>query len=107
MQTFFLALLVFIPTTIAGSRLGFTPTWLFFLSALAIIPLAKFIGDATEELSARSGPALGGLLNATFGNATELLIGTFAIRHGLIEVGKASITGSLMGIFFFFLGRAI
>jgi Ca2+:H+ antiporter len=60
-QTFFLVLLVFIPITIAGSSLGFTPTRLFILSALAIIPLAKFIGDATEELSAKSGPALGGM----------------------------------------------
>src|ERR1700730_14452260 len=107
MQTFLLALLVFIPITIAGSSLGFTPTWLFILSALAIIPLAKFIGDATEELSAKSGPALGGLLNATFGNATELLIGTFALQAGLIEVVKASITGSLIGNLLLVLGTAI
>jgi Ca2+:H+ antiporter len=95
------------PITIAGSSLGFTPAWLFFLSAIAIIPLAKFIGDATEELSAKSGPALGGLLNATFGNAPELLIGTFALREGLIEVVKASITGSLIGNLLLVLGTAI
>jgi Ca2+:H+ antiporter len=107
MQRFFLALLVFIPITIAGSSLGFSPTWLFLLSAIAIIPLAKFIGDATEELSAKSGPALGGLLNATFGNATELLIGAFALRQGLVEVVKASITGSLIGNLLLVLGTAI
>jgi Ca2+:H+ antiporter len=54
MQTFFAVLLVFIPIIIAGSSLGFTSTWLFFLSAIAIIPLTKFIGDATEKLSAKS-----------------------------------------------------
>jgi len=107
MQTFFLVLLLFIPITIVGSSLNFAPTWLFCLSAIAIIPLAKFIGDATEELSARSGPAIGGLLNATFGNATELLIGTFALREGLIEVVKASITGSLIGNLLLVLGTAI
>jgi Ca2+:H+ antiporter len=107
MQTFFIVLLAFVPITIVGSSLGLTSNLLFFLSAIAIIPLAKFIGDATEELSAKSGPAIGGLLNATFGNAPELLIGTFALREGLIEVVKASITGSLIGNLLLVLGTAI
>jgi Ca2+:H+ antiporter len=107
MQTFFLLLLVFTPIAIAGSKLGLPSTALFFLAAIAIIPLARFIGQATEELSGRTGPAIGGLLNATFGNATELLIGTFAIRQGLIEVVKASITGSLIGNLLLVLGTAI
>jgi len=107
MQKFFVALVVFTPITAAGSALGFSPTVLFFLSALAIVPLAKFIGEATEELSARSGPAWGGLLNATFGNATEFLIGIFAIREGLIEVVKASLTGSIIGNLLLVLGMAI
>ena len=107
MRTFFVVLLAFVPITIAGSSLEFTPNLLFFLSAIAIIPLAKFIGDATEELSAKSGPAMGGLLNATFGNAPELLIGTFALREGLIGVVKASITGSLIGNLLLALGTAI
>jgi Ca2+:H+ antiporter len=77
------------------------------MAAIAIIPLARFIGEATEQLSGRTGPAVGGLLNATFGNATELLIGTFAIRQGLIEVVKASITGSLIGNLLLVLGTAI
>lgn len=102
-----MSLLVFIPITIAGSSLGFAPTRLFFLAAIAIIPLAKYIGDATEELSAKSGPALGGLLNATFGNAPELMIGAFALRKGLTEVVKASITGSLIGNLLLVLGTAI
>jgi Ca2+:H+ antiporter len=107
MQIFFLLLLIFTPISIAGSKLGLSPTAQFFLAAIAIIPLARFIGQATEELAGRTGPAVGGLLNATFGNATELLIGTFAIRKGLIEVVKASITGSLIGNLLLVLGTAI
>ncbi|HVN91413.1 MAG TPA: calcium/proton exchanger [Candidatus Binataceae bacterium] len=107
MQTLLILLLIFTPIAGAGALLGFSPTALFFLSALAIIPLAKFIGDATEELAARTGPALGGLLNATFGNATELLIGVFAIRAGLIEVVKASLTGSIVGNLLLVLGTAM
>src|SRR5579872_3507621 len=107
MQIFFLLLLAFTPITIAGSKLGLSATPLFFLAAIAIIPLARFIGQATEELSSRTGPAVGGLLNATFGNATELLIGLFAIRAGLIEVVKASLTGSIVGNLLLVLGTAI
>src|SRR6516164_7097100 len=107
MQTLFVALLVLTPVTIAASYLGLPPSELFFLSAAGIIPLAKFIGEATEELSARSSPALGGLLNATFGNATELMIGVFAIREGLLEVVKASLTGSIVGNLLLVLGTAI
>jgi Ca2+/H+ antiporter len=66
MQYFFVALLIFTPITVAGSIFELSPKILFFLSALAIVPLAKFIGEATEELSARSGPASAGLLTATF-----------------------------------------
>src|SRR3984893_1639876 len=107
MQYFFIALLIFTPITVAGSIFELSPKILFFLSSLAILPLAKFIGEATEELSARGGPASGGLLTATFGNATELLIGLFAIREGLIEVVKASLTGSIVGNLLLVLGTAI
>src|SRR5713101_9147063 len=106
MQYFFVALLVFTPITVAASILGLSPNILFFLSALAIVPLAKFIGEATEELSVRSGPGTGGLLTASFGNATELLIGFFAIRQGLVEVVKASLTGSIIGNLLLVLGTA-
>ncbi|MEI7719659.1 MAG: calcium/proton exchanger [bacterium] len=107
MQNFFLALLVFVPVAIGAHFLHISPTIVFFLCALAIVPLAKFIGEATEELSSRTNSALGGLLNATFGNATELIIGIFALRAGLIEVVKASITGSIIGNLLLVLGFAM
>ena len=97
MNKIFFGLLVFVPITIVAKYAHFSPIVVFFLSALAIIPLAKFIGEATEELSVHTGSALGGLLNAIFGNATELLIGIFALQAGLVEVVKASITGSIIG----------
>ncbi|MEY3868953.1 MAG: hypothetical protein RLZZ338_2844 [Cyanobacteriota bacterium] len=70
---------------------------IFITSGLAIIPLAAWMGTATEEISVVLGPNLGGLLNATFGNATELIIGIVALNAGLIDVVKASITGSIIG----------
>ncbi len=100
-------LLVFIPVTVAAEIMHASPLIMFVLSALAIIPLAKFIGEATEELTVYTGPALGGFLNATFGNATELIIGIFALQAGLIEVVKASITGSILGNLLLVLGSAI
>ena len=107
MKRVFLILLVFVPATVIV-RYGYDlPLLVFFLSALAIVPLAKYIGEATEELSARTSAAAGGLLNATFGNVTELLIGFFALRAGLIEVVKASITGSIIGNLLFVLGLSM
>ncbi|MEI6843611.1 MAG: calcium/proton exchanger [bacterium] len=107
MDKFFTLMLVFVPVTIVGYFLHLPAMALFILSALAIIPLAKFIGEATEELTIYTGAALGGFLNATFGNATELIIGVFALRAGLIEVVKASITGSIIGNLLLVLGTAI
>jgi len=106
MQRFFIASLALTPIAAVAAVFGVAPTALFFLSALAIVPLAKLIGDATAEVAARSGPALSGVLNATFGNAAELLIGFFAIRAGLIEVVKASLTGSIIGNLLLVLGTA-
>ena len=97
MNKFFNALLLFIPLAVVGDFLNWSGAAVFLLSAIAIIPLAKLLGDATEELSAYTGPALGGLLNATFGNATEIIISIFAIRAGLLEVVKASLTGAIIG----------
>ncbi len=71
--------------------------WLFALGALGIVPLAGMIGHATEELAKRAGPTLGGLLNATFGNAAELIIGFVALRENHIGLVQASITGSIIG----------
>lgn len=107
MNRFFQSLLIFIPVAIMAEYLHWSSLWIFILSALAIIPLAKYIGEATEELTVHTGPALGGLLNATFGNATELIIAIFALQAGLLEVVKASITGSILGNLLLVLGSAI
>lgn len=107
LDNIFLGLLVFVPVTLGVHYLNVSPLIVFFISALSIVPLAKFIGEATEELSVHTGPALGGFLSATFGNATELIIGIFAIRAGLVEVVKASITGSIIGNLLLVLGMAI
>lgn len=107
MNTLFIALLAFTPITVIAHYTNISPLIVFFLAALAIVPLAKYIGEATEELSAYTGPALGGLFNATFGNATEFLIGIFAIHAGLVEVVKASITGSIIGNLLLVTGMAM
>ncbi len=90
-------LLLFIPVSIAGHFLGWSEPIIFITSALAIVPLAAWMGTATEEIAVVMGPALGGLLNATFGNATELIIALVALKAGLMDVVKASITGSIIG----------
>lgn len=90
-------LLAFVPVSLAAEVIGFPRLWVFVTSALAIVPLAGLIGEATEALASRVGPGVGGLLNATFGNATELIISLFALRAGLFAVVKASITGSIIG----------
>src|SRR5437016_5496242 len=71
--------------------------WLFLVAAIAIIPLAGLMGRATENLAHHLGPGIGGLLNATFGNAAELIIALFALHAGKGELVKASITGSIIG----------
>ncbi len=103
----FIVLLVFIPLGVLAELLHWAPLVVFLLSALAIVPLAKWIGAATEELATYVGPGLGGLLNATFGNATELIIAIFALSAGLVNVVKASITGSILGNLLFVLGFAL
>ncbi len=97
LDTLISLLLVFIPISIAGHYLGWGSTTIFITSAIAIIPLAAWMGTATEEIAVVLGPNLGGLLNATFGNATELIIGLVALKAGLVDVVKASITGSIIG----------
>src|SRR6478736_2693939 len=102
-------LLVFLPVAVA---VRYVPAWknetlLFVLSALAIIPLAGLMGEATEQLAHRLGPGVGGLLNATFGNAAELIIALFALFRGLDSVVKASLTGSIIGNLLLVLGAAL
>src|SRR5207249_2064004 len=79
----------------------------FASSALGVIPTAALMGRATEELATRSGPGIGGLLNVTFGNAPELIIALFALGHGLHEVVKASLVGSILGNILLVLGAAM
>lgn len=100
-------LLVFIPISILGEFLHFSSTLLFIFSALAIVPLAGLMGEATEEISFYSGPKIGGFLNATFGNATELIISIFALKAGLFDVVKASIAGSVIGNILLVLGASM
>jgi Ca2+:H+ antiporter len=99
-------LLVFVGVAVVLEIAGADAVPVFATSALAILPLAGLIGHATEELAARSGPQLGGFLNATFGNVTELIISFFLILRGELEVVKASITGSIIGNVLFVLGLA-
>ncbi|HVZ76208.1 MAG TPA: calcium/proton exchanger [Candidatus Paceibacterota bacterium] len=107
MNKLFLGLLIFVPLAAAAEATGTTAIVTFFLAAIAIMPLAKYIGEATEELAGRTNSAVGGLLNATFGNATEIIIGLFALQAGLVEVVKASITGSIIGNLLLVLGMAV
>ncbi len=90
-------LFIFVPVAIAGELLHWSPVLVFLAAALSVIPAAGLMGRATEELAAHTGPRLGGLLNATLGNAAELIITLFAIRAGLLDLVKASITGSIIG----------
>eukprot|EP00913_Durusdinium_trenchii_P017080 g16064.t1 len=104
-------MLVFTPLGLASQSLGWGEVATFGLCFLAIVPLAKLLGEATEQLSCSVGQTLGGLLNATFGNAVEMIISVFALREGLTEVVKGSLVGSIisnlllvLGMCFFFGG---
>src|SRR6185436_18609349 len=100
-------LLAFLPLAVAADWLGWGGSAVFGFAALAIIPLAGLMGRATETLAARLGAGVGGLLNATFGNAAELIIALMALRKGLHDVVKASLTGSIIGNVLLVLGLAI
>lgn len=100
-------LLVLVPVVIVMEIMdigGHTTT--FVLSALALVPLAAILGSATETVAEYTGPKIGGLLNATLGNAAELIITIVALREGLVTVVKASITGSIIGNVLLVLGAA-
>ncbi|MCX5984513.1 MAG: calcium/proton exchanger [Nostocales cyanobacterium LacPavin_0920_SED1_MAG_38_18] len=92
----FSILLLFIPISLAAHFLEWGDLIVFITAALAILPLAAWMGTATEEITVVVGPGIGGFLNATFGNATELIIALVALNAGLIDVVKASITGSII-----------
>lgn len=91
------SLLLLVPITMLLEWKAAAPHWICLASALSIIPLARLLADATESISEYLGPTAGGLMNASFGNAPEIIIGYFALRQGLIDMVKAAITGSILG----------
>ena len=100
----FYGLLIFVPISIAAEYLGWGELIVFITAGLAIIPLAGWMGQATEEIAVVLGPSWGGLLNATFGNATELIIALIALNEGLVNVVKSSIVGSIISNLLLVLG---
>ncbi|MDF2512315.1 MAG: cax [Herbinix sp.] len=100
-------LLLCIPFSFVGYFMHWNATLMFILTCASIVPLAGYLGEATEEIAAYTGPKLGGFLNATFGNATELIISFFAIKEGLFDVVKASLAGSVLGNILLVLGFSI
>jgi len=99
-------LLVFIPVTLALEHFGAREPWVFFSAALAIVPIARLIVRSTEQISTYTGDAVGGLLNASFGNAPELIIALVALRAGLLEMVRASLVGAILANLLLALGVA-
>ncbi|MEO6211397.1 MAG: calcium/proton exchanger [Gemmatimonadaceae bacterium] len=105
-MSWLLVLLLAAPVAIVASFLHAPPLVIFAASAIAIIPLSGLLGHATEELAAHTGPTMGGLVNASLGNLAELIIAGLALRAGLTDLVKASITGSIIGNLLLVLGAA-
>jgi Ca2+:H+ antiporter len=101
------AFLLFVPVALWMGLTHASPTWVFIVCCLAILPLAGLMGEATEHLTHHTGPGIGGLLNASFGNAAELIIAFMALRAGEKEIVKASLTGSIIGNILMVLGLAM
>ena len=101
------ALLVFIPISAYLGLTHASSTWVFLCSCLAILPLAGLMGEATEHITHHTGPGVGGLMNASFGNAAELIIAFIALRAGEVEIVKASLTGSIIGNLLMVLGLSM
>ncbi|MFO0773394.1 MAG: calcium/proton exchanger [Nitrospiraceae bacterium] len=100
-------MLVMVPAAIAAELLHWDPLLVFVFAALGIVPLAGVLGKATEDLSSHFGEGIGGLLNASLGNLAEMIIAIFALRAGLHDVVKASITGSILGNILLVLGASM
>lgn len=100
-------LLGFVPLAVVADWLSWNPLLVFGFACAAIIPLAGVMGKATEQLASRLGAGIGGLMNATFGNAAELIIALMALHRGLYDVVKASLTGSIIGNVLLVLGASI
>ncbi|ORZ21486.1 Sodium/calcium exchanger protein-domain-containing protein [Absidia repens] len=103
-SSYFNILLVFVPIALIASFMKASDPVVFSLNFVAIIPLAKLLGFATEEIALRTGSTIGALLNATFGNAVELILGIIALKEGLIRVVQASILGSILSNILLVLG---
>lgn len=106
-QHLVLFMLFFIPACFIGYWLKWDPLLVFILSGLAIIPLASIVASATETIADKVGSTLGGLLNATFGNATEMIIALVALSSGLVDLVKASISGTIVANLLLAMGMAI
>ena len=104
---FWNSMLMFVPLAIAGHQLGLGPVFVFTFSALACVPLSYRLGQATESMGMRVGPVAGGLLNATFGNAAELIISVIALNHGLFVLVRTSLIGSIIGQLLLVLGTSL
>ncbi|MDD6770607.1 calcium/proton exchanger [Inconstantimicrobium porci] len=100
-------LLIFVPISFIAKFMHASGTVMFLLSCASIIPLAGLMGEGTEEISFYSGPKIGGFLNGTFGNATELIISFFALKKGLFEVVKSSIAGAVIGNILLVIGASM
>ncbi len=100
-------LAIFIPVAVGLELAHASPSLIFAASALGVIPTAALMSDATEQLAARAGPGIGGLLNVTFGNAAELIIAFFLLIEGLQEIVKASLVGSIIGNCLLVLGASM
>ena len=99
-------LLALIPVTLALEHAGAPAPWVFFSAAVAIVPIARMIVRSTEQLATYTGDAVGGLLNATFGNAPELIIALVALKAGLLDMVRASIVGAILANLLLALGVA-
>lgn len=99
-------LLIFVPLSFVAEFAFHEPVAVFVTACLAIVPLAGLIGRATDQLAVRAGPRVGGLLNATFGNVTEMIIAVLLVRAGEFEVVKASLIGSILGNMLLVLGAS-
>jgi Ca2+:H+ antiporter len=102
-----LVLLIFVPISIAAKLLDWGDSTIFVTSALAIVPLSIWLSTATEKVAVVTGPSVGGLVNAIFGNATALIIALAALKRGLIDIVQASITGSILSALLLLLGLAM
>ncbi|HEV8150126.1 MAG TPA: calcium/proton exchanger [Gemmatimonadales bacterium] len=102
-----LLLLLAVPASVVLRWQQASALLIFLTACVGVLPLARLLGQATEQLAERTGPTIGGLLNATFGNAAELIIALVALRAGLIDLVKASITGSILGNLLLILGLSL